>query len=187
MWKKNRDVTRKAICKSCSLDKPARRQLRERQKWQQDTYTCSRCTKNLPPHKFNTAVLARLENENQLYLATCGICQNVENENTDKSTEKKVECNLCRVKKPVTAYSPARQRRRGDYNNWRCMECDFPSCESCGKKPQDPKTKPYRCNACSFPPCECGAARPQSSKYHTRTCKPEYRNWKCQRCKGKVA
>ena len=177
LWKKNKDMTKKARCRTCHAKLPANVKKANKRKWQRDVYECCVCKQSLPPHKFNTAELSKLEEKDTLYLATCGSCKATFEE---PAPGKLVQCNDCGEKKPVDAFSPARQRLVRDYKRWRCIICDFPPCEKCGSVPKDPKKKPYTCNSCNYPPCRCGAPRPQAGKYHVKVMKEE---WKCHLCK----
>ena len=179
MWKRNKDLNRKAVCSGCDAKRPVRRQVRAKVQWKLSEYTCSKCSNKLPPHKFDKSMLARLENQNQLYLAMCGSCSS-ENLEYEDMNAKPVTCNLCKVQKPRCEFSLARRRLRGDYARWRCIECDFPACIVCGVIPSQPKQTPFTCNACSFPPCRCGAPRPQAGKYHIS----KRKEWECAKCKA---
>ena len=173
-WQQQRCMNR-AVCQCCDAKRPVRRQWREKVTWQHKEDTCSTCFQDLPPPKFDTKVLSRLEKDNQLYLAICGSC-------SDQSSvlqQKPVACNLCGVVKPRTNFSLSRRRALRDYARWRCIECDFPPCESCGEVPLKPKQKPYTCNTCQFPPCGCGKPRPQSSKYNVKVLP----SWECAPCR----
>ena len=57
-------------------------------------------------------------------------------ESTKKGREcpSEVPCKDCRQTKPVTCFTPA--QRTHSRKDWRCIECQFPSCPQCGKRPQ---------------------------------------------------
>ena len=93
MWKKNKDLARKAQCLKCEALKSARRQHKERYEWKQSSYACRACTRNLPPHKFNTTALQKLDMDDQIYPATCGTCE--QTRDGTSSAAPPVKCNLC--------------------------------------------------------------------------------------------
>ena len=173
MWKINRDVGRKATCKACSAKRPERVRNSQKETWKQSVYKCSVCESELPAHKFDTSVLKVLEETCTLYFAKCGSC-----DSDMKTKTAEMTCNLCRLTKPASSFSPARQRAR-NYATRRCKACDFPPCCSCGTIPTQPKQKPYMCPVCLFPPCACGAPRPPWSQ----NCVPVKPTWQCQACR----
>ena len=124
-------------------------------------------------HTFDTSVLKVLEETCTLYLAKCGNCHS----NNKNIASAEMTCNLCRLTKPASSFSPARQRAR-NYATRRCKACDFPPCCSCGTVPTQPKQAPYMCFLCRWPPCGCGAPRPPYSQNRVSV-KP---TWQCQAC-----
>ena len=176
-WKKNKDLARKARCLKCEALKSARRQHKERYEWKQSSYACRACSRNLPPHKFNTTALQKLDMDDQIYLAICGTCEQTRDASSSEGPP--VKCNLCERTLPRSSFSLSRQRLRGDYKRWRCLECDFPPCEVCGEIPTQPKNRPCTCQKCSYPPCRCGAPRKQKTAYHVSNMKI----WTCPKCK----
>ena len=173
MWRKIRDVTKKAKCVSCSSRAPQRATHGRQDTWTQALYKCIVCNCALPPYKFNTALLRELVETSTLYLAKCGDCTPA-----PADSEKTMKCNLCTLTKPAHAFSPARQRHR-DAATWRCRDCDFPPCVRCGAMPSQPKQKGYMCPRCLFPACACGAPRPSWTQNRV-TVKPI---WQCDACK----
>ena len=178
--KQQRKLSDRAKCKACT---PTTTMVTtpKRQAWARTTYTCSRCEKSFPPHRFDTVVLQRLERENTLYLAECSLCSGTQaTEEEAEPTGPPVTCNLCKKLKARTEFSHARQRKLRDYQHWRCKDCDFPACEKCATRTTTAGTKkPYWCDVCKFPPCHCGTPRPRTSKYHVAKM-PE---WKCPACR----
>ena len=81
------------------------------------------------------------------------------------------KCNLCESCLTCSSFSLSRQRLRGNYKRWRCLECDFPPCQRCGEVPTQPKSAPYTCQACSYPPCRCGAPRKHKNAHHVSNLK----------------
>ena len=142
--------------------------------WKQVSYTCSKCKDSQPPSHYEYKTLAALEEADQVYLAVCITCQ------TEGDAGPPVKCVGCGLKKKRNEFSFARQRCK-NYATWRCMECDFPPCESCGEKPKIPKKSPYTCEVCLFPPCKCGAERPRSTKY--RSSNENMKTWTCSKCR----
>ena len=173
MWRKNRDITKKAKCKACSAKLPERVRNAQKDTWKQSLYKCSDCNSLRPAHMFDTTKLRRWEETATLYLAKCGGC-----DSDMKTNEKEMKCNLCGVTKPASSFSPARQRAR-DYSTRRCTACDFPPCCSCGLIPTHPKLSPYTCPGCLYPPCACGAPRPPWTQNRVSV-KP---TWQCQACR----
>ena len=174
-WEKNRDLSKHAECKKCAAARGATTHERKRI-WKQTSYTCSQCKGQHPPSSYDYKKLATLEEEDQVYLAVCIPC-----ESKDKS-ETKVKCVGCGIKKHRNQFSFARQRSK-NYALWRCLECDFPPCTTCGTKPDMPKKAPYICESCLFPPCKCGAQRPRSTKY--RCTNEGMKTWACSSCREK--
>ena len=170
---KNRDVTRKATCKACSAKRPERVRNSQKETWKQRVYKCSVCESELPAHKFDTSVLKVLEETCTLYFAKCGSCHS----NNKNIASAEMTCNLCRLTKPASSFSPARRRAR-NYATRRCKACDFPPCCSCGTVPTQPKQAPYMCFLCRRPPCGCGAPRLPYSQNRVSV-KP---TWQCQAC-----
>jgi len=173
MWKKHRDTMKRAICTACAPEQNARL-MPTKPTWTQRTYRCSQCAREQPPQNFDIVALRGLESRDELFLATCGKCANAE-DHTERGPPMK--CNLCGKTKPRTAFSVAKQRTKNT-DRVRCIDCDFPACEKCGKVPDAPKTKPYTCHKCNYPPCQCGTERPQKNKYHV-SIKPK---WTCSKC-----
>ena len=148
---KEQGYHKKAKCNACSAKLPESVRNAQKETWKQSLYKCIHCNSELLAHKFDTAKLREWQETSTLYLAKCGNCD------TDmKNNAKEMKCNLCGVTKPASSFSPARQRAR-NYSTWRCKDCDFPACSSCGAIPTQPKQKPYMCPVCQFPPCSCGA------------------------------
>ena len=166
-------LTEEAQCNACWAALPPRERKARTKVWKQSLYKCSGCNSELHPHKFNTTELRAWERTSTLHLAKCGNCD------ADMPINAKCrKCNLCGVKKPLHSFSAAKQRTK-DSSKWRCTDCDFPACSSCGIIPMQQKQKPYMCSVCKFPPCSCGARRPQSSKYNISV-KP---SWQCAACR----
>ena len=173
MWRRNRDISKKAKCKSCYAKLPERRSNAPKHTWKQSLYKCSVCNSALPAFKFDTGKLKQWEDTSTLYLARCGNCD------TDmKTNAQTMTCNLCLQRKPADAFSPSRQRARASQTR-RCKACDFPPCSSCGCIPTLPKETPYMCPGCLFPPCACGAPRPPYSQNRV-TKQP---TWQCEACR----
>ena len=163
---------KKTKCNACSAKLPERVRNAQKETWKQSLYKCNDCNSELLAHKFDTTKLRQWEDSSTLYLAKCGNC-----DSDMKNNAKAMKCNLCGATKPSHAFSSARQRAR-DYSTWRCKDCDFPACSSCGAIPTQPKQKPYMCPVCQFPPCSCGALRPQSRRYHISV----KQTWQCEAC-----
>ena len=173
MWRRNRDLSKKAKCNACFAKMPDRRSNAPKHTWKQSLYKCSVCNSALPACKFDTGKLKQWEDTLTLYLAQCGTCD------TDmKTNAQTMTCNLCFETKPAHAFSPTRQRAR-DYTTRRCKDCDFPPCSSCGTIPTLPKQTPYMCPACLWPPCACGALRLQ----YTQNRVTEKLTWQCGACR----
>ena len=172
-WTKHREVTKKAICKSCA----ARRRVTLhplKKVWKQSFYTCSKCKCSNPPSYYDYKKLAILDDVDKADLAVCMTCESKCNKGQP------VTCVACNILKNRDEFSFARQRCKY-YKKWRCLTCDFPPCETCGIKPNIPKKAPYTCNACIFPPCKCGAKRPRTSKY--RSTNKGMLTWTCRHCR----
>ena len=86
--------------------------------------------------------MRKWQESSTLYLAKCGNC-----DSDMKNNAKAMKCNLCGATKPSHAFSPARQRAR-DYSTWRCKDCDFPACSSCGAIPPSP-SRSHKCVLCA--------------------------------------
>ncbi|CAJ1384512.1 unnamed protein product [Effrenium voratum] len=143
--KKQKDLKRRAVCSVCTSSAPKRTQA----VWQQKEYKCyGPCAMHKAPRHFDTAKLKQLEADNLLHLAVCGLCQSEEL----KPGQAWVQCTACRVTKPASAYSLARQRCKVR-TEWKCQACDFPECTLCKERPLEPKQKPYICAKCRYPPC----------------------------------
>ena len=173
MWRRNRDISKKAKRNACFAKMPDRRSNAPKQTWKQSLYKCSVCNSALLASKFDTAKLMQWEESSTLYLAQCGSC-----DSDMKTNAQTMTCNLCFETKPADAFSPARQRHR-DSKTRRCKDCDFPPCSSCGTIPTLPKQTPYMCPVCLFPPCACGAPRPPWTQNRV-TAKP---TWQCEACR----
>ena len=164
---------KKAKCNACWAKLPERFRNAQKDTWKQSLYKCSDCNSELPAHKFDRTKLRQWEETSTLYLAKCGNC-----DADMKKNAKAMNCNLCGFAKPAQAFSPARQRSRY-HSTWRCSDCDFPPCVSCGALPTQPKQKPYMCPVCLFPPCSCGAPRVPWTQNRV-TVKP---TWQCEACR----
>ena len=177
-WKKHRELSKKAECKECA-SKRGFTTHEEKRVWARTSYRCSKCGDSFPPKQFDYKKLAKLEEENQVYLAVCIPCERDEPRiKTKWNALHKIRCVGCNKKKNENEFSLARQRCK-NYATWRCLECDFPPCVSCGEKPDMPKRTPYLCEKCLYPPCKCGAERPRSTKYKSTNMK----TWSCNTCR----
>ena len=173
-WIKHRDLSKHAECKICAAARGFTMQDKKKV-WKRSNYICSICKISSPPSNYDYKNLARLEEEEQVYLAVCLTCESKGNEDSP------VKCVGCKVTKNRNEFSFARQRCK-NYLTWRCLLCDFPPCARCGVKPGIPKRAPYTCEACLFPPCKCGAQRPRSSKY--KTTNEGMETWTCSKCRN---
>ena len=102
-------------------------------------------------------------------------------------------CGKCKKHRAATEYSGALWKiyieRKGELTqDARCMECQYPSCKECGKKPFLPPPDTgifagdYLCEECRYPPCsndKCKAPRERQSK-NTRLRCPV---WYCLNCR----
>ena len=177
-WTKNRELAKKAECKSCAAARGMKTHEPKR-RWLQATYKCCKCKAAYEPKNFAYGTLAALEEDKQTFLAVCLHCNPVLDET--HASLKPVRCVACKKLKERKEFSFERQRCK-NYATWRCKECDFPRCDTCGIKPSVPKKSPYRCEKCMFPPCSCGTPRPSSTKY--RSTNVGMKTWKCPKCRG---
>ena len=61
---------------------------------------------------------------------------------------KKTLCYTCKETKPVDLFTPSMRRHCRTF--WRCIECQFPSCPKCGRRPEKslkPGITPICCEA----------------------------------------
>jgi hypothetical protein len=171
-----RKMTR-ATCLECVEDGTGR-QRKVLRTWSRKTYTCTGCNEALPPSRFNAVKLRMWENENKLHLVECDSCDNT------AISGPPVRCNLCQREKQRGEFAAV--RRNSVFARWRCKECDFAPCDTCGKRPEKAlhiagrTTVKWTCQSCLYPPCKgCGSERPK--KEHTKIHNmPEYY---CRGCK----
>ena len=115
--KKQKDLKRRAVCSVCTSSAPKRTQA----VWQQKEYKCyGPCAMHKAPRHFDTA--KQLEADNLLHLAVCGLCQSEEL----KPGQAWVQCTACRVTKPASAYSLARQRCKARTDRVEMSSLRFP-------------------------------------------------------------
>ena len=178
-------------CKKCTPVRPEH----TRYEWQQDLYECTTCHKKKLPRTFDTTVLQQLEKGNKLYKACCYDCEKADSgkqlavqcerpragAHSQWSRDKAflVDCCACKKSLPVTSFSAARQRVRSD-KLWACLECEYPACTGCQRKPATPHVGTYTCTSCMHPLCpKCGRARPRAGKYSAHKLK----EWTCASCR----
>ena len=160
-WRKNKNLTTRAVCRSCL-------QAREAQQKLPELYEChGLCRKKLSVKHFPAAVLrAHLAGAGDLLCHACG--------NASATNAIKLPCDGCGVLVPARQLSPRTQL---------CSKCCLKKCLGCGTAlPPSATQKMQYCLLCAYPPCACGKPRPQNGKYHRRS-KPI---WTCQECSKKL-
>ena len=106
-WKKNRDLAKKAECKSCAAARGMKTHEPKRN-WLQTTYKCSKCETEYSPKHFAYATLASLEADKQTFLAVCLHCNPVIYET--HASLKPVTCVACKKLKERKEFTIERQR-----------------------------------------------------------------------------
>jgi len=164
-WRKNRDLSAKAVCLQCDPSPVARTKSAALSgQWQ-----CNTCDKSLPAKYFDEKSLRSAIDNQHLHRLCCRHC-----EASAKSDDEQGLCTKCDVQKPVSLMT------RDKNTKWVCLDCQYPACQKCGVRQERPHVGAYTCDRCMYPPCDaCGLTpRNRGGKYMV-TVRP---SWICSKC-----
>jgi len=109
-WRKNRDLSAKAVCLQCDPSKEARtKHTAPSGQWQ-----CVGCGESLPAKHFDPKLLRRAVDNEELHRLLCMHC-----EASSTGEGRQTKCKKCDVEKPVSLMT---QRNRGP---WVCLDCQY--------------------------------------------------------------
>jgi hypothetical protein len=151
---------------------------------------CSKCGEDRHRPEYDTATLARLEDNDMVADAVCLRCDASGLKGNKENLAKKYTCNHCGLAKAIAAYSGV-VHKMNDVKKMRCLDCQMPACSQCKARPERALRHPvptgtYTCQKCLCPPCaRCKkTARPdKGTKWNVFTRK----EWVCLVCRGESA
>ncbi|CAE8653030.1 unnamed protein product [Polarella glacialis] len=124
---------------------------------------CRDCKLKLDCAMFDNKSLDQWIQQQELWKASCLQCRPLDKPHLHKQS---YACSRCKEQKPLAAFSVVVQKGNM-LSRWRCLDCQFPQCATCGKQREQPMKHTftdgsYLCDACGWPPCSgvCGAPRP---------------------------
>ena len=122
-WKKNRDLTAKAVCLRCDPQEHAQ----QRPTRQQNLYTCMACHRELQPKRFDAGVLRRAEENEELHALECKACA-APAHGAAHQQPAAAECIHCKKMEAIVDMTQDRNRK------WVCWQCSYPACSGCGER-----------------------------------------------------
>ncbi|CAE8629629.1 unnamed protein product, partial [Polarella glacialis] len=177
-WRANNHLSR-AVCKDCQ---GSLRGLSSAPRASGISVQCRDCKLKLDCTMFDNKSLAQWIQQQELWKASCLQCRPLNKPHLHKQS---YACSRRKEQKPLAAFSVVVQKGN-NLSRWRCLDCQFPKCATCGRQRAQPMTHTfthgsYFCAACGWPPCSggCGAPRPQDSRFHVQ----KKAQWFCVKCR----